>query len=92
VTVGALGMVSQVTSIVTTVNWQFPHIMRIAPTITTYNPGAANANCRDTTGADLAVTVDPNSSKNEANVEIQCAGAGAANHHVIIQASADAGI
>jgi hypothetical protein len=38
--------------------WQFPVPMRSAPTITTYNPSAANANWRDATNAaDRAVTV-----------------------------------
>jgi hypothetical protein len=37
----------------------FKATMRIAPTITTYNPGAGNANWRDTTNsADRTVTVD----------------------------------
>jgi len=39
--------------------WTFPQQMRLAPTITTYNPSAANANWRDiTTGTDVAVSVN----------------------------------
>lgn len=42
--------------------WQFPTIMRAVPTITTFNPSAANANWRDITGAaDFAVVVDTGS-------------------------------
>lgn len=39
--------------------WHFPIRMRAAPTLTTYNPSAANANWRNiTAGADNVVTVD----------------------------------
>lgn len=40
----------------------FPVTMRATPTITTYNPSAANANWRDiTAAADVTVSVDPGS-------------------------------
>ncbi len=40
--------------------WGWGETMRVAPTITTYNPSAANANWRDVTAAaDVAVSVDP---------------------------------
>lgn len=40
--------------------WQWGAPMRTAPTITTYNPSAANANWRDVTAAgDATVSVDP---------------------------------
>ena len=40
--------------------WQFGTSMRATPTITTYNPSAANANWRDVTAsADATVSVDP---------------------------------
>ncbi len=40
--------------------WRFPAKMIKAPAITTYNPGAANANWRDVSGSsDVVVSVDP---------------------------------
>ncbi len=40
--------------------WGWGETMRVAPTITTYNPSAANANWRDVTAAaDVAVSLDP---------------------------------
>jgi hypothetical protein len=40
--------------------WSWGTTMRVAPTITTFNPSAANANWRDVTAvADVTVSVDP---------------------------------
>jgi hypothetical protein len=62
--------------------------MRAAPTITTYNPSAANANWRDTTnGADRTVTV---SDQSEGGFVVTGAGgAAAALNYIHWQASAD---
>lgn len=58
-----------------TVFWQFPVQMRVTPTITTYNPSAANANWREPTGnsggaIDSVVTVSPHSSAGQSGVTI----------------------
>lgn len=40
-------------------DWNYPQEMRTVPTITTFNPSAANANWRDTTaGADVVATIN----------------------------------
>lgn len=52
--------------------WQFPVKMRALPTITTYNPSAANANWRDfTASSDTAVSVDPQTAKSEDRINLQ---------------------
>lgn len=51
--------------------WNFPVQMRVNPTITTYNPSAANANWRDkTNNTDIVVSVDPDSAIGRAGVMI----------------------
>jgi hypothetical protein len=43
-------------------DWNYPQEMRTVPTITTFNPSAANANWRNTSaGADVVVTVNADS-------------------------------
>lgn len=80
-TAGALGL-----------QWQFGTAMRASPTITTYNPSAANANWRDTTaGADAVVQVDTMSAKDEKGVFIgEQTTAPVAADKYCIQATADA--
>ena len=55
--------------------WQFPVAMRVAPTITTYNPSVANANWRDVTAAaDVVVSVDPGTAASANEVFIATTG------------------
>ena len=67
---------------------EFDNNMRGVPTITTYNPSAANANWRDTTnGADRTVTV---SDQSESGLVLTgAAGAAAALNYIHWQAAAD---
>ncbi len=78
------------------VYWEYPVRLRVGPTgtnITTYNPGATNANWRDVTaGADLAVGVDTNTDGNEQGIVIYSAAAAADNHSCVIHVTASAGI
>ena len=54
-----------------TLSIQWPLAMSKSPTITTYNPSAANANWRDVTGAsDAVVLVDPSTAKGATGVQI----------------------
>lgn len=54
---------------------QYPSRMRTTPTITTYNPSAANANWRDiTAGSDATVSVDPSTTKGDSGVLIATSG------------------
>lgn len=74
--------------------WQYPVQMRVIPTITTYNPSAANANWRNTTGAaDAVVQVDPNTaiSQNSVFIKEQTTALVAANNYYI-HVQADSGI
>lgn len=76
--------------------WQFRTPMRTSPTITTYNPSAANANWRNITGAidwAGAVSVNPSSvaSAERAFITAGTGGStGATGHHVAIHAAASA--
>lgn len=93
--VNALQVRDYVAAVATSMQWQYPVSMRTTPTITTYNPAAANANCRNgTAGADLVVTVDPgvNTNLGPDRVDIACAAGGTAGDLIFIQAQADAGI
>jgi hypothetical protein len=55
--------------------WQYGEEMRIAPTITTYNPSATNANWRDVTASsDITVNVDPAAAKSLDRLEIATTG------------------
>jgi hypothetical protein len=73
--------------------WRFPISMRSSPSITTYNPSNNNANWRDVTGAaDVAVTVDPDSTISPDVVCIQSHTASVNADNVYIHAIADAGI
>ena len=87
-TVGATFVVSDVASAVFGTRVEFDTSMRAAPTITTYNPGAANANWRDVTnGADRTVTV---SDQSESGFVVTGAvGAAGALNYIHWQASAD---
>lgn len=63
----------------TTGHWRFPVRMRVTPTITTFNPSAANANWRlpsgnDNAAIDSTVTVSPHSSTGDAGVTLVGAG------------------
>ena len=71
--------------------WPFGS-MRATPTITTYNPSAANTSFRDVTaGADKAVTVDPGAALNSSTgVLLKAAAANAAGDTLCIHVVADA--
>lgn len=74
--VGCLGLKNPIATGEPGREWAFPVQMRIAPTVTTYNPSAANANWRDVTGSvDVTVSVDPLTAKSAAVVEINTAAA-----------------
>jgi hypothetical protein len=92
---GALTVASPVTtSGANGLYWPFPASMAASPTITTYNPSAANANWRNiTAGADVAVSVDPASTKSQDGIHIATGGAvGTAADKIAIHAVADAGV
>ena len=64
--------------------------MFIAPTVTTYNPSAANANWRDVTGsADIAATVDPSTAIGPTGVEVTSASVATQGHNLCIHAVLD---
>jgi hypothetical protein len=87
-TVGAAFAVSHVAAAMFGARVEFDSNMRAAPTITTYNPAAANANWRDTTNAtDRTVTV---ADAAEGGFTVTgAAGAAAASNYIHWQASAD---
>lgn len=65
------------------IHWRFPQQMRATPTITTYNPSAANANIRLPTGGgggaiDSTVTVSPDTSTSADGVTMVGVGVAAA--------------
>jgi hypothetical protein len=87
-TLGAAFAVSHVASAAFGGRVEFHTSMRASPTITTYNPSAANANWRDTTnGADRTVTVSDQSESGF--VLTGAAGAAAASNYIHWQASSD---
>lgn len=74
--------------------WQFVPKMAGTPTITTYNPSAANANWRNITAvADVTVSVDPATTIGQSGVLIATSGAVATLGDILaIHASANAGL
>lgn len=72
--------------------WNFPVAMRAAPTITTFNPAAANAKWRDVTGSgDVTQQVDVSTAKGTQGAEIgTVTDAMTAAHDLCIGAQADA--
>jgi hypothetical protein len=73
---------------------QFPVEMRVAPTITTYNPSGASANWQDlTTAASVGVTVDTSTPGTKSFMIFTTTSASAAaNDKLAIQAQYDSGI
>jgi len=72
------------------VEWTYPTQMRAVPSITLYNPSAANANWRDTTaGADVTATSNPDGLQNTLQNLIGAATAPASDN-LCIQAVANA--
>lgn len=70
--------------------WRFPRNMRTSPTITTYNPNAANANVRNFSGgSDVAVSVDPNTMKSRDAVSVGGAVSGGAMFGIHVTADAE---
>src|SRR5258706_2315740 len=92
--VGALGANTQVVTADVSWNWNFPVSMRVNPTITTYNPSAANSSARNVTGAaDVAISVDPNTALSPDRVFIETTATIAAqNSNIYLHVAADAGI
>lgn len=92
-TVGALACLTAVVSDAPSVDWQFKVSKRATPTITTFNPGAGNANWRNITdGADVTVTVDTANTNSPERVLIYGATVAGASKIIVIHAAADAGI
>jgi hypothetical protein len=74
------------------VYWPYRVEMRVSPTITTYNPAAANANIRDvSSSSDATVLVDAASAKSTTGVMLgEQTTALTAAHNLCIHATADA--
>ena len=91
---GALGWKAPAANATIQSLWQFPVQMRIAPTITTYNPSAANSKWRDVTaGTDKTESVDPSAAISADRVLItNITDSPAAADLCYIHAQADAGI
>jgi len=91
---GFAGALAGIGTPTTSILWRFPVTMRTTPIITTFNPAANNANCRDiTAAADRTVTVDPDTAISPDQVWINCFGQGYLSaNHIYIQATSDAGI
>jgi len=91
---GLTGCLAAVASVTTTQTmgyyWKFDLPMRASPTITTYNPSAANANWRNNGGSDVTVSVDPDSTKSDGGVLIYSTGALTVGARHYIHAAADA--
>jgi hypothetical protein len=93
---GVAGALCTVPSVITAksigVFWSFPAAMRVSPTITTFNPSAANANWRDVVAlSDLVVAVDPGTAKSANGVWIgEITTAPVVGNQTCIQAVADA--
>ena len=86
--IGAAFAMSHVAAAAFAAKVEFDNNMRAAPTVTTYNPAAANANWRDVTnGADRTVTVGDQS--DSGFTLTGTAGAAAALNYIHWQASAE---
>lgn len=91
--VGAPGVRDTVVTVATAMEIPFPVQMRVNPSVTTFNPLAANANCRDVTGSsDLVVGLDPNSALSTDRVYVSCAAGGTVGDNIYIHIAADGGI
>jgi hypothetical protein len=72
-------------------NWNYPQEMRAVPTVTLYNPSAANANWRDTTAnADIVATNNVDGSQDIDQVLIGAAPVVPSNDNLCIHATANA--
>lgn len=83
------------TALAAVLHWRFPVCMRVTPaTITTYNPGAANAQVRQTSGtvADLTATATANATSQSVDVTATGAAGGAVGDQASVHISADAEI
>lgn len=89
---GALTLFNYVAANQSQIFWEFPVPMRASPTVTSYNPSAANANCRTSGGADLTASINPDSTAGDNSATLQCAAGGSAGQRNFIHLSADAGI
>ncbi len=87
---GAKCVIAPVAASVVSTNFRPPSPMFIAPTVTTYNPSAANANWRDVTGsADISATVDPSTAIGPTGVEVTSASVATQGHNLCIHAVLD---
>lgn len=91
---GILGKAAA-TALAAQLSWRFPVPMRTTPTtITLYNPAAANAQVRQTSGtaADLTVSATANASENAVDITATGAAGGAVGDFVGVHVSAEAEI
>jgi hypothetical protein len=92
-TIGALAYLTPVVNAAPNVDWHYRAQKRVTPTVTTFNPGAANANWRNITdGADVTVTVDTTGTGSAERILIYGATVAGASKIITIHATADAGI
>jgi len=91
---GAFGGVAQTAGGTVGIKWMFQRQMRVSPTITTFDPSAAAATCRQfgTSAGARTVSVDPDTAKSADDVLITCATSATAGDRVYVHAVADAGI
>lgn len=82
------------TALAAQMQWQFPVTMRITPAITSYNPGATNAQVRQISGTagDLTATASPVVTDRCVDITATGIGTGAVGDQVGIHLSADAEI
>lgn len=88
---GSISSYCFVTGFFPNIEWFFPAPMRATPTITTYNPSAANANWRNIdAGSDQVVVVDPKTQISAASVYLFGSTGGTAGQISGIHATASA--
>jgi hypothetical protein len=83
------------TALAAVLHWRYPVVMRAAPTtVVTYNPGAANAQVRQTSGtaADLTATATQNVGATSLDVTATGAAGGLVGNQASVHISADAEI
>jgi len=91
--VGALCYSNPVAGAAPSFQWAYPVQMRVPPSVTTFNPSAANANWRDTTtGGDIAATVNPDGSADNNQTLIGAGVIAGLNDVVCIHTAADASL
>ncbi len=89
--VGALYAISQA-AVAVSMSWAYPFQMRIVPTLTTFQPNGASANCANTSTGAVTVTANPGTSAGDKLSFFSCGAASAAGQAVYLHVQADAGI